>query len=174
MLVKFLKIMKSAVPWNCSTLDWWGLMVRVVWFPSQQEIVRNKSFTSDSIPSKIFLTWLLWEGIYICKIKILSEMKKRYETILSVRLNLVRKRLKWFIREGYSFWNDSGRRRLHLKLFLREGVCQKIKWYLSQFEVCPSSVLNNDWRKIQNWKITPVIVPFSIIMYRSYNVFFYS
>ena len=29
-------------------------------------------------------------------------------------------------------------------------------------------------RKIQNWNITPVIIPFSILMYRSCNFFFYS
>jgi hypothetical protein len=65
MFVKFLNILESAVPRKCSPLNWWGLRVRVIRFPSEQEIVRNKSFPSYSIPSKIFLTWLLWEGIYL-------------------------------------------------------------------------------------------------------------
>ncbi len=76
MLLKLLKIMEAAVPWKSSHFDWWGLRVRVIWFPSKQEIVRSKSFPSDSILSEIFLTWLLWEGIYIYNIKILSEMIK--------------------------------------------------------------------------------------------------
>ena len=41
-----------------------------IWFPSEQEIVRNNSFPPDSIPSQIILIWLLWEGIYICKRKV--------------------------------------------------------------------------------------------------------
>ena len=53
-----------------------GYIDSFIWFPSKQEIVRNNYFPSDSILSEIFLTWLLWKGIYICKIKILSEMIK--------------------------------------------------------------------------------------------------
>ena len=47
-----------------------------IWFPSEQEIVRNNSFPPDSILSQIILIWLLWEGIYICKRKICSWMIK--------------------------------------------------------------------------------------------------
>ncbi len=47
-----------------------------IWFPSEQEIVRNNSFPPDSILSQIILIWLLWEGIYICKRKICSLMIK--------------------------------------------------------------------------------------------------
>ena len=47
-----------------------------IWFPSEQEIVRNNYFPPDSILSQIILIWLLWEGIYICKRKICSGMIK--------------------------------------------------------------------------------------------------
>ena len=47
-----------------------------IWFPYEQEIVRNNSFPPDSILSQIILIWLLWEGIYICKRKICSWMIK--------------------------------------------------------------------------------------------------
>jgi hypothetical protein len=47
-----------------------------VWFPSEQEIVRNNSFPPDSILSQIVLIWLLWEVIYKCKRKICSWMIK--------------------------------------------------------------------------------------------------
>jgi len=49
-----------------------------IWFPSEQEIVRNNSFPPDSILSQIILIWLLWEGIYICKRKIYSWMIKEW------------------------------------------------------------------------------------------------
>jgi hypothetical protein len=37
---------------------------------------QKQLFPSDSIRVEIIWTWLLWEGIYICKRKILSEMIK--------------------------------------------------------------------------------------------------
>ena len=47
-----------------------------IWFPSEQEIVRNNSILPDSILSQIISIWLLWEGIYLCKRKICSWMIK--------------------------------------------------------------------------------------------------
>ncbi len=47
-----------------------------IWFPSEQEILRNNSFPPDSILSQIIFIWLLWEGIYICKRNICSWMIK--------------------------------------------------------------------------------------------------
>ena len=91
--------------------------------------------------------------------------------ILSVRLNLVRKHLKRFLREGYSFWNDNGRRRLHLKLFHREGFSKNKMIPISIWSLSVVRA-NKDRCKIQNWNITPVLIPFSILMYRSCNVFF--
>ena len=179
-----------------------GYIDSFIWFPSKQEIVRNNYFPSDSILSEIFLTWLLWEGIYICKIKILSEMIKvgndsfrqtqfgpnASETI-SQRRFLFKK--KWYISQFRSLsvvrFNQQTNRRKIQKwkrtlwiitfLILMYRSCNL--FFYSQFICAIASVWcqylqQTHRRKIQNWKITRRTIPFSILMYRSCNMFFCS
>ena len=131
-----------------------GYIDSFIWFPSKQEIVRNNYFPSDSILSEIFLTWLLWEGIYICKIKILSEMIK-------VGNNSFRQ-----TQFGPNASETISQRRFLLKK----------KWYISQFRSLSIVRFNQrtNRRKIQKWKRTLRIITFLILMYRSCNLFFYS
>ncbi len=59
MLQKVFKLMEPFVPWASSHVWYWFLSFGC----------KKQFFPSASIWSKFILTWLLWEGIYICKKK---------------------------------------------------------------------------------------------------------